>query len=119
MTTRIHSTGASGSATTTLGRSLAASIGCPHFDTDDYFWLPTNPPFQQRRPSPERDTMLGEDLAHYPAWVLSGAVGMWGDGFIPLLDLVIFLWVPPAARLARLAERARPRFGEAALTPAA
>ena len=41
---RIHILGASGSGTTTLGRALAARLQCPHFDTDDCFWLPTDPP---------------------------------------------------------------------------
>jgi len=40
-----------------------------------------------------------------------------GDAFIPLFDLVVFLAVPTATRLARLAERERRRFGEAALAP--
>ena len=38
---RIHILGASGSGTTTLGRALAERLQCRHFDTDDYFWLPT------------------------------------------------------------------------------
>jgi len=39
MIQRIHILGASGSGTTTLGRALAERLQCPHFDTDDYFWL--------------------------------------------------------------------------------
>ena len=33
---RLHTLGASGSGTTTLGRALAERLQCPHFDTDDY-----------------------------------------------------------------------------------
>jgi len=47
---RIHLMGASGSGTTTLGRALAQRLGCPHFDTDHYFWFPTAPPFEKIRP---------------------------------------------------------------------
>ena len=117
MTQRIHITGASGSGTTTLGRALALSLGCPHFDTDDYFWLPTDPPYTEVRPVAERQALLGADLGKGSAWVLSGALGVWGEMFVPLFDLVVFLWVPTPTRLARLAERERRRFGEAALAP--
>src|SRR5438128_874343 len=48
MVQRLHILGASGSGTTTLGRALAEGLQCPHFDTDDYFWLPTDPPFTQQ-----------------------------------------------------------------------
>lgn len=46
---RIHILGASGSGTTTLGRALAERLHYIHFDTDAYFWLPTNPPFAAKR----------------------------------------------------------------------
>ena len=45
MIRRIHILGASGSGTTALGQALAEHLRCPHFDTDDYFWLPTDPPY--------------------------------------------------------------------------
>ena len=41
----LHITGASGSGTTTLGRALASAWAVPHADTDDYFWVPTTPPY--------------------------------------------------------------------------
>ena len=113
---RVHITGASGSGTTTLGHALAARFGWRHLDTDEYFWLPTDPPFQQQRPVPERLALLGAALAG-SGWVLSGAVGAWGDPFIPLFDLVVFLSVPAATRIARLRDRERLRFGEVALAP--
>src|SRR5829696_7380488 len=70
---RVHITGASGSGTTTLGHALAARFGWRHLDTDDHFWLPTDPPFQQQRPVPERLALLCAALAG-SGWVLSGAV---------------------------------------------
>jgi adenylate kinase family enzyme len=114
---RIYITGASGSGTTTLGRALAAEFGWQHFDTDDYFWLPTDPPFQARRPGPEMRALLERDLTASCNGVLSGMVGAWGEVFDTLFDLVVFLLVPTATRLARLTERERQRFGEAALAP--
>lgn len=37
--------------------------------------------------------------------------------FIPLFDLVVFLWIPPEVRLARLMEREISRYGSEALAP--
>jgi hypothetical protein len=34
----------------------------PHFDTDDYFWLPTDPPFTEKRETPLRQRLLVDDL---------------------------------------------------------
>jgi len=114
-TSRIHAVGASGSGTTTLGRALAIRLGCSRFDTDDYYWLPTDPPFQTVRERSARQALLGGDLARDGVWVLSGSLCGWGDIFIPLFDLVVFLWLPPTIRLARLLERERRRYGEEAI----
>jgi adenylate kinase family enzyme len=110
---RIHLVGASGSGTTTLGRALATRLACPHFDTDDYFWLPSDPPFQHIRERAARQALLGDALRRAPGWVLSGSLCGWGDRFIPLFDLVVFLWIPPDVRLARLRARERARHGAA------
>ena len=110
---RIHVVGASGAGTTTLGRALAARLGAVHLDTDDFFWLPTDPPFEKIRERAERQGLLGAALAREPAWVLSGSLCGWGDIFIPHFELVVFLWLAPEIRLARLGERERQRFGAA------
>jgi adenylate kinase family enzyme len=109
----VHIVGAAGSGTTTLGRALAKRLGCPHLDTDDFFWLPSEPPFQHIRERAARQAMLGAELERHPGWVLSGSLCGWGDPFIPLFDRVVFLWVPPAVRLARLRARERARYGTA------
>lgn len=114
---RTHILGAAGAGTTTLGRSLAEHCQCPHFDTDEYFWLPSDPPFQHVRSRPARQALLAADLVRHRQWVLSGSLCGWGDVFIPLFEVVVFLWLPPTVRLARLVERERRRFGEAALAP--
>jgi adenylate kinase family enzyme len=48
--------GASGSGTSTLAAALGKRLGIAHLDTDDYYWLPTDPPFEQARPTTERLT---------------------------------------------------------------
>src|SRR4029450_3942966 len=102
MIRRIHILGASGSGTTTLGRALAERLQYPHFDTDDYFWLPTDPPYTQQRERTERAQLLMDDIPAQDSWVLSGSLCGWGDVAIPLFALVVFLWIPQDIRMERL-----------------
>ena len=112
MIQRMHILGASGSGTTTLGRALAERLHYPHFDTDDYFWLPTEPPYTQRRRQTERARLLMDDLTAHHLWVVSGSLCGWGDVAISLFELVVFLWIPQDIRMARLQHREHERFGE-------
>ncbi len=112
MAKRIHMLGASGSGTTTLGRAWMERFGGCHFDTDDYYWLPTDPPFTQPRDTPSRQKRLMDDLTAHDAWVLSGSLCGWGDVAIPRFELVVYLWIPPALRLERLRQRETERYGE-------
>ena len=65
----------------------------------------------------ERQTLLEAALTRHPAWVLSGSLCGWGDCFITRFDLVVFMWLAPAIRLARLRRREAKRFGPAAIAP--
>ena len=107
---RIHIVGASGSGTTTLGVALAREIDGSHLDTDNFFWLPTDPPFTTKRPVEQRMKLLQAELTR-DSWVLSGSLMGWGDLLIPRFDLVVFLYVPPDVRLERIMERERQRYG--------
>ncbi len=112
----IHIVGASGSGTTTLGRALAARLSVPHFDSDDFLWLPSDPPFQNLRPMPERQDKLALALdGAGNGWVLSGALTRWGDPFIARFDLVVFLTLRADVRLARLKQREVERYGADAI----
>jgi adenylate kinase family enzyme len=117
MSRRIHITGASGSGTTTLGNALAQWLGVPHFDTDDFYWQPTDPPFQRARAPSDRQRLMAEALAGSDGWVVSGSLMLWGDRFIPLFDAVIFLYVPTEIRIERLRRRETEEFGEEAVAP--
>ena len=109
---RIPILGTSGSGTTTLGRAVADCLNHPHFDTDDYFWIPTNPPYIEKRECSERQHLLKDDLTSHDSWILSGSLCGWGDGAIPLFELVVFLWIPSEIRLERLCQREHERYGE-------
>lgn len=108
---KIHITGASGSGCTTLGRELAAQLGIPVLDTDDYFWHATVPLFQQKREPRDRNALLGHDLDTHPVCVVSGSVMLWDSGLDDVFDLVVFLRVPDDTRMPRLIARETERFG--------
>jgi adenylate kinase family enzyme len=114
---RLHITGASGAGTTTLGRALAQRLAMPHFDTDDVFWLPTDPPYRRKRDVAERLHLLNALLGERRDWVLSGSLDSWGGPVVPLFDLVVWLDVPTDIRLTRLAARQLVRYGRAAIAP--
>jgi thymidylate kinase len=57
---RIHITGASGAGVTSLGRALADRLAFPHHDSDDYFWRPTIPPYQDMRDIADRLRLMRE-----------------------------------------------------------
>jgi adenylate kinase family enzyme len=117
MSRHIHVTGASGSGTTTLGKHLADVLRCAYFDTDDYYWLPTDPPFQAKREMPGRLQLLHASLNTDDDWVLSGSVVGWGDPLIPLFTTVVFVETPTEIRLGRLRQREAIRFGSHAIAP--
>lgn len=108
---RLLITGASGSGTSTLGRALSESVGGEHFESDDYFWLPTSPPYQKRRDSGERLHALMADLRASSAPVLSGSIVAWGQDAEDFFDLIVFLYVDVELRLERLTNREFERFG--------
>ena len=109
----IHILGASGSGTTTLGRALAADMGLVHMDTDDYYWLPTDPKFTAKRPIDERLRLMNADIdAADRGVVISGSLTGWGDVLIPHFTHVIRLTTPTEVRLERLRAREYAHFGD-------
>ena len=109
----IHIFGASGSGTTTLGRALAADMGLVHMDTDNYYWLPTDPQFTAKRPIAERLRMMNADIdAAKKGVVISGSLTGWGDPLIPRFTHVIRLNTPAKVRIERLRQREYAHFGD-------
>jgi len=96
-------TGGSGSGTTTLGRALGEALGLRALDADDYFWQPTDPPYQQKRSGDQRNAMLLADLVD--GTVLSGSVVRWDAGIEDEFDLIVHLSAPTDVRLERLRRR--------------
>ena len=105
----MHVLGASGSGTTTLARALADHWAVPHADADDYFWVPSDPPYVDRRPVAHRITLMHALFVPREAWVLSGSMLGWGDEVVARCDAVVFLTLDPDVRMARLAAREESR----------
>jgi len=112
---RIGITGASGCGVTTLGAALAARLDAVHIDTDDHYWLPTDPPYQMRREVAERLEGIAAEQARTGRWVLSGTLDRWAEPAIGDAELIVFLEVPTELRLDRLRRRETARFGDSLL----
>lgn len=108
---RIYITGASCAGVTTLGRRLAHQLAVQHLDVDDFYWMPTNPPFTTKRPSEERVSLIRQQQAD-AGWVLTGSFDGWGDTLIDAVDLIVFVYVPTPVRLERLLAREKVRYGD-------
>lgn len=107
----VHIYGASGSGVSTLGRKLCAETGWRLMDTDDYFWLPTDPKYTTKRERSERLALMRRDVAESENAVISGSLSGWGDPLIPLFTLAIRLVTPTEVRIARLKQRESAAFG--------
>lgn len=101
----IHIYGASGSGTSTLGRKISEELGYKFMDTDDYFWLPTNPRYTTKRSKEERLALMKKDISDNDNVVISGSLVDWGDELIPLFTLAIRLVTDTEIRTTRLKER--------------
>jgi len=97
--------GASGSGTTTLGRVLADYWSVPHADADDYFWMPTVPPYTEKRAESARLALMYDAFIPRDAWVLSGSLLGWGHSIVAHCDAVVFLTLEPEERRRRLEAR--------------
>ena len=108
---RINVIGASGVGKTTLGRALAAQLGVPHLDADDYYHLPTDPPYRVQRSPEERCALLERDLAPFEGWVLTGGAGTWVPAPALRITLHVFLTLPAELRMERLLRREQALYG--------
>jgi adenylate kinase family enzyme len=108
---RTYITGASCAGVTTLGRHFATQLGVRHVDVDDYYWMPTNPPFTTKRPPADRVSMMQQALGD-AGGVLTGSCMVWGEALIANAELIVFVATPTPVRLERLAARETQRFGD-------
>jgi len=113
---KIHIMGASCAGSTTLGNALAGQLGYPLFDSDNYFWEASNPPFTLRREPELRNALIAQDVAPHQHWILSGSVIDWGTLWLDMFNLVVFLYIPHNVRMQRLKNREVERYGNGIFT---
>jgi len=109
---KIYITGASCSGVSTLGAALSKQFDIPHIDVDDFYWMPTDPPYSVKRPPEDRVKLIAEQQAASDGWVLTGSFIGWGEALIRDVDLIVFLYTPAAVRLQRLDQREAARHGD-------
>lgn len=111
---RIHITGASGSGTSTLGRAVATALRLPFIDADDFYWMPTAPPYTQKREPPDRLALLLDAVRRDPhGFVLAGSILRWGPAIEDSFDLIVFLYLETSVRVERLRQREIAEVGHA------
>jgi uridine kinase len=108
---RVLITGASGSGTTTLGTALATMFDAAFIDADEFYWLPTEPPYLEKRNRELRTALLADALRSHPRIVMAGSIMGWGRELEDAFHLVVFLQLDTAIRIARLRDRERRLFG--------
>lgn len=109
---KIHLLGPSCSGTSTLGKLIAEKYEIPWYDSDDIFWIKTDPPFTQKKALQERIKTLQKIFKNNHSLVLSGSVLQWGDSIKESLDVVIYKYVEQDMRMNRLLARERQRYGD-------
>ncbi|QBY55045.1 hypothetical protein [Cupriavidus oxalaticus] len=106
-------TGAAGSGTSTLAQAVALCNPARVLESDDFFWRPTNSPYQEKFGAEERAAALLTAVRASGETVVAGAVIGWGHELEHAFDLVVFLYLPTDIRVARLRRREELRFGKA------
>lgn len=108
----IHIYGASGAGTSTLGKKICVELGYTFMDTDDYYWLPTDPPYTVAREVEKRLELMKAELFHSENAVISGSLVDWGNELIPYFSLAIRLETEVEIRINRLKKREKEELGE-------
>jgi hypothetical protein len=86
-------------------------LRCAFHDADDYYWLPTDPPFRCKQDPAIRGSRLLQDLQNASTAVLAGSILNWGAELEDSFSLIVFLTVAAEIRVPRLREREIQRFG--------
>lgn len=101
-----------------MGKALAARLGVPFYDTDDYCWFTDDPlPYRRKRNAQHRLQLLLADLDAQDAYLVAGALLGWGETLVEHFDLIVYRWLPPKVRLERIRQREEARYGPARLAP--
>ena len=107
---RVLISGGPGAGCTSTAKALGDDLGASAFDSDTYFFKPTDPPYQEQYSIEERRRLLADVFAQTESWILSGSISTWGVE-LPSIDFGVFMDTSKFERLRRLELRERERFG--------
>lgn len=107
----IHIYGASGSGTSTLAEYIGRQLNFAWMDSDDYYWIPTDPMYTVKRTPAERVVRMKQDIGRFGDVVISGSLVDWGDELIPLFTLAVRVVTDTQTRLERIRRREYEKFG--------
>ncbi|WP_235207450.1 hypothetical protein [Halomonas salina] len=94
-----------------MGSVLATYLEAAFQEADDIYWMPTTPPFQEKRKAEERLHLMRSVINHNSRLVVSGSVMSWGEEVEDGFDAIIFLTAPTQTRLERITQRDLQRYG--------
>jgi hypothetical protein len=81
------------------------------FDADDYYWVPTDPPYREKRDASTRLRLILDDMREATSSVVSGSIMNWGAELENGFALIVFLTLDAGIRIARLRERELAKLG--------
>ncbi|HEK9102600.1 DNA topology modulation protein FlaR [Bacillus pfraonensis] len=100
---KIHIIGSVGSGKTTLARGLSSQLNISYYELDNIVWRRTKNGDVRNTPE-ERDEQLST-IVHSDAWIVEGAHHQWVSQSFQSAELIIFLDVSVAKRIARIIKR--------------
>ncbi len=80
-------------------------LGSSFLDADDYYWIPTDPPYEVKRDPAAWLQLILADLCKASSAVVAGCVRNWGRELKDSFLLVVFLIHDSEIRVTRLRER--------------
>lgn len=116
MATGIIILGSPGAGKTSLGRTVAASLGFTFLDIDDFLWRKDTPvPFTVMYSRPERISRLMAAVESCEHFVMAGSMSSFHEHFDPFFELAVHLNAATSLRVQRAHERELALFGDRVL----
>ncbi len=106
--------GGNGAGKSTLGKALAAELGLPFMDIEDYYFAKENTEYDYAaaRTRDEVSELLLDDMKCCGGFVLSAVKGNYGTHVENMFTHAVFINVPKEIRLQRVRERSYKKFGD-------
>ena len=103
--------GANGAGKTTLGRELARILNFKHMDIEEYYFEKSEIPYTMARSREDCTKLMLADIEKYRSFVLSAAVGNFGDTIPQFYELAVYMSAPLELRLERVKKRSLDQYG--------